>query len=132
MSDARFIEVHAAVRYWEDGWLNGKKDSDGTVPLRVGEDWRPTIELATGRVLDWPGDMELRTCYKVCDAGEYWLLDADKARIAKWEGSYVPAKFLDQADGDSVSDYIVLNIGADGVVKGWQPPVVEAERWAPV
>lgn len=131
MSDAKFIEVHAAVRYWEDGWLNGKQDSEGTVPLRVGEDWRPTIELASGRILDWPEGVELRTCYKVCDAGEYWLLDAGRKRIAKWKGSYVPAQFLDHEGGGSVSDYIVLNVGADGLIKGWTQPFVDAERWVP-
>ncbi|MEX3983734.1 hypothetical protein AB4Y45_32650 [Paraburkholderia sp. EG287A] len=132
MTEARFIEVHAAVRYWEDGLLNGKEDSEGTVPLRVGEDWRPTIELATGRILEWPEGFELKTCYKVCDAGEYWLLDANGKRIARWKGACVPAHFLDQADGGSVSDYIILNIGADGLVKRWKHPCVEAERWAPV
>jgi len=129
MTEAHFIEVHAAVRYWEDGWLNGKQDNEGTVPLRVGDDWRPTIELATGRILDWPAGFELQTCYKVCDAGEYWLLDADRKRIAKSKGYYVPG-FLDQKDADG--DYIVLDVGADGLIKGWRPPVIKPERWAPV
>jgi hypothetical protein len=132
MQHAKFIEVHAAVRYWEDGWLNGKQDTEGTVPLRVGEDWRPTIELATGRVLDWPEGLVLRTCYKVCDAGEYWLLEADRKRIAKWKRSYVPEQFLDQAGGGLVGDYIVLDIGGDGLVKGWKVPPIEEEQWVAV
>lgn len=123
MQQARFIEVNAAVRYWEDACLNGKEDAEGKVPLRNVEDWQPTIELATGRILDWPEGIEAKIHYKVCDAGEYWLLDASRKRIAKWKRSYVPAAFLDVEDDDIVSDYIVLAVGADGTVIGWQSPV---------
>ena len=132
---ARFIEVHAGVRYFEDGRLNGVVDTEGKVPLRHGEDWRPTVELATGRVLDWPAGVELETCYKVCDNGEYWLQNESRQRIAKWRRSYVPLRFLDIEDADPVNiagDYIVLQIGGDGFIANWRNPAIEAEQWTPL
>ncbi|MDN8078826.1 hypothetical protein QZN30_05630 [Burkholderia multivorans] len=135
LSQARYIEVKAGVRYWEDAFLNGVKDTEGTIPLRVVDDWAPVIELATGRVLDWPEDVEATTCYKVCDAGEFWLLDADRKRIAKWKRYYVPAAFFDTSIagyGSIVSDYIVLSIGRDGTVANWPHPLLDAEQWVSV
>ncbi|MBK3780051.1 hypothetical protein G3A43_07260 [Paraburkholderia aspalathi] len=129
MNQARFIEANVFVRYWEDASLNGQTDTEGKVPLRHGEDWRPVIELATGRILAWPEGLEAQTCYKICDAGEYWLLDKARTRIAKWKRSYVPARFFDVAYDGIVSDYIVLKIGGDGLIAGWQPPYLEPEQW---
>ncbi|WP_434716225.1 hypothetical protein [Paraburkholderia sp. A3RO-2L] len=135
LSQARFIELRAGVRYWEDASLNGVKDTEGTIPLRVGDDWAPVIELAMGRVLDWPEGLEATTCYKVCDNGDYWLLDADRKRIAKWKRYYVPAAFFDTSMagyGSIASDYIVLSIGCDGLVANWRNPPLDAEQWVPV
>lgn len=129
---AKFLEVDAGVRYWEDGRLNGQVDSEGRMPLRNGDGWQPVIELATGRVLSWPEGAEAELCYKVCDAGFYWLLDESHNRIAKWKRSYVPRAFLDTKDSGLVSDYIVLEIGADGVIKSWRQPEVVDEQWVPI
>jgi hypothetical protein len=133
MNTARYIEVRAGVRYWDDAQVNGEVDVDGKIPLRVGDEWQLTIDLATGRILDWPQGVRAETCYKVCDEGLYWLLDASRQRIAKWKRSYVPAEFLDIEDGSGlVSDYIVLSVGNDGVIKDWRAPAVDAEQWIPV
>ena len=44
--------VSAAVRYWEDATVNGEADTEGKlIPLRVGDAWEPTIELATGKII---------------------------------------------------------------------------------
>lgn len=47
MKQVKYIEVNAGVRYWED--------AEGKIPLRKGDDWCQIIELATGRVPEWPG-----------------------------------------------------------------------------
>lgn len=131
MHQARFIEVDAGVRYWEDAYLNGKEDVEGRVPLRVGERWQPVIELATGRILNWPQGVEASIHYKVCDDGEYWLLDAEQGRIAKWRGYYVPDSILCVGD-EGFGDYIIFQVDGDGMVIGWRPPHLDAEHWAPV
>jgi len=127
LDQARFIEVHAGVRYWEDGTLNGVQDDDGKMPLRQGEDWCPTIELETGRVLDWPTGLEADVHYKVCDDGFYWLLNANRKRLAMKEG-YVP-RFL-AVGTNGYGDYIIFKIGGDGLIPGWKRPELNPDGWS--
>ena len=126
---ATYIEVRAEVRYWEDATVNGAEDTNGTlIPARVNESWRPVIRLADGLVMDWPQGTTADIHYKVCDAGEYWLQNDDRKRVAKWAGFYVPEDFL--CHGDSgYGDYIIFKVGADGQIEGWKQPAIEAERW---
>lgn len=126
ISRAKYIQLNAGVRYWEDAKLNGEEDSDGQMPLRDGEDWSPTIELATGRVLDWPAGVEADIHYKVCDAGAYWLLNAGKVRFAHQYG-YVPDYLAIGQPG--YGDYIIMKIGADGMIAGWKRPDLAPEDW---
>lgn len=130
MESAKYIEVAAEVRYWEDATLNGKEDTDGQVPLRQGALWVPVIEWATGRILDWPTGLEARIHYKVCDAGEYWLLDANRQRIAKWAGYYVPDDVLCVGDR-GYEDYIIFRVNSEGAIVGWNKPWLDPERWLP-
>lgn len=124
MSEAKFIEVAAEVRYWEDASINGVEDTDGSLtPHRRGDLWAPVIRLADGQVMDWPQGTEADIHFKVCDAGQYWLLDEDRNRTAKWAGFYVPDDFLCPGE-NGYGDYIIMKIGADGVIAGWKQPEV--------
>lgn len=127
---AAYIEIEAGVRYWEDAYLNGQDDSCGTIPLRRGDAWCPTIELATGRVLGWPEGMTADIHYKVCDQGLYWLLDEAKQRIARWSGYYVPNDILCVGD-NGYGDYIIFKIGGDGLITGWTAPGIDNDQWLP-
>lgn len=121
--------VSAEVRYWEDAEINGIQDTEegDNIPLKVGNLWKPRIELETGRVLDWPQGTTADIHYKVCDQGEYWLEDADGKRL-KWKGSYVPNDLL--AIGDNgYGDYIILKIAAEGIIVGWEVPTLDAADW---
>lgn len=119
-------------RYWEDAEVNSVEDTDGTmIPFRDQEKWRLRIELATGLVPDWPPGMTARIHYKVCDAGEYWLTDADGALLAKWSGHYVPGSFFCHGD-QGYGDYIILEIGPDGMIRHYDRPEILAEHWDPV
>ncbi len=126
---ASYIEVVAEVRYWEDATVNGVADIDGLlIPLREGVLWKPVIRLEDGHVQDWPEGTTADIHYKVADQGEYWLLDAQRARIAKWDGAYVPDAFLCHGD-DGYGDYIILRIGGDGMVEGWTTPPIREAMW---
>lgn len=119
-----YIEVSAGVRYWEDATINGADDLAGTMtPFRKGDNWCPVIRLGDGLVMDWPAGMEAYIHFKVCDDGEYWLLDEGRQRIAKWAGFYVPDDFLCPGENGS-GDYIILTIGADGIIEGWGQPEI--------
>ena len=124
----KLLIVSAGVRYWEDATVNCVADEDGTlIPLREGDKWIPIIELETGRVLSWPQGTTANINYKVCDAGEYWLEDADGKRV-KWKGYYVPDSLL--AIGDKgYGDYIILAISAEGMIEGWKTPEINDDEW---
>ncbi|MCU7370268.1 hypothetical protein PEC18_05130 [Paucibacter sp. O1-1] len=122
---ATYLEVCAQVRYWEDATVNGAEDTEGTlIPARVNESWRPVIRLADGLVMDWPQGTTADIHYKVCDAGEYWLLDDERKRVAKWAGFYVPGDFLCHGD-NGYGDYIILKVGADGLIEKYRAPKIE-------
>lgn len=121
------IRVSAEVRYWEDADVNGKSDDDGSaVPLRNGDCWEPVIELETGRVRDWPEGTTADIHYKVCDAGEYELLNPDGSIVANRNG-YVPGMLSVGENG--YGDYIILKIGPDGLIEGWETPQIDVDMW---
>ena len=124
--DVAAIKVSAAVRYWEDGKVGESEDSDGTLmPLRNGDLWEPTIDLDTGRIRDWPEGVEADVHYKVCDAGTYTLLDAEGRTLATRDG-YVPD--LLSPCGSGYGDYIIMKIGADGVIADWDAEI-DPDEW---
>lgn len=126
---AVYLEVSAEVRYWEDATVNGVTDEAGTlIPSRKGECWAPIIRLADGAIVDWPQGTFASVHYKVCDQGEYWLLDADKNRIKKWAGDYVPDAFLCHG-AKGWGDYIIFNVSADGIIEKWALPS-SREGWS--
>lgn len=131
VSTARYLRVRAEVRYWEDARLNGVEDTEGKIPMRSGECWLPIIDLRTGAVLEWPVGITAKVHYKVCDAGEYWLLNEKRQRIAKWKGYYVPDALL-CIDSAGHGDYIILTIGADGFIVNWRFNGLDPDQWNPV
>lgn len=134
-----YIEVSAGVRYWEDATINGADDLAGTMtPFRNGDNWCPVIRLADGVVIDWPVGMTANIHFKVCDDGDYWLLDEQRQRVAKWGGYYVPDDFLCPGD-NGYGDYIILSIDGDGRIDKWRTPEVrmahdedDQQGWMPV
>jgi hypothetical protein len=125
---ARYIDVDVGVRYWEDARVNGEMDDEGKIPLRVGDSWRPVIDLSDGQIQGWPLGVTAEVHYKVCDEGTYWLLDENMQRVAKWGGYYVPDDFLCVGDRGH-GDYIIFNVGDDGKIIGWKMPYVDEDRW---
>lgn len=122
------IRVHAEVRYWEDATVNGVEDTEGTlIPLRSETLWEPTIDLESGRVRDWPEGTTADVHYKVCDAGEYELIDSDGNMVALKSG-YVPDML--GVGEPSYGDYIIMKIGQDGLIEGWKPPIIDPELWS--
>lgn len=119
LTQARFLAVEAEVRYWEDAEVNGQPEDDDapTIPLKQGDLWMPVIDLASGQIQDWPAGTTARTHYKVCDAGRYALLDAQRAEIVAIEG-YVPNILA--PEGRGFGDYIILAIGPDGTIAHWK------------
>lgn len=134
--DVRYLKVDAGVRYWVDGWVNGKRDVDfmqtggvgsPAMPFAVkvkGEPnstiysdhyrWQPLIDVEECRIVDWPKGTTAFVHYKVCDDGIYSLLDVEMKEIVKVE-SYVP-DCLCLAD-NGYGDYIIMEIDEDGYIE---------------
>lgn len=86
-------------------------------PLRDGDSWRAVIDLDTHRIEDWPQGKTLEfNDMKVCDEGEYTLLDANRNALITNQG-YVPNNLLPGAYGD----YLSLNIDETGLIINWLP-----------
>lgn len=116
--EVKYLKAECGVRYWEDGEVNGTTDDEGTlIPLRVGDTWCPTIDLSTGIIQDWPEGTTADVHYKVCDAGVYQLLDADKNVVRSIDG-YVPK--IMSPGGSGYGDYVIMTIGPDGQIVGWR------------
>lgn len=129
---AQKLKVSAEVRYWEDATVNGIEDSDGSlIPFRNGDLWQPVIDLETGKFLNWPEGTTADIHYKVCDAGEYWLLNGGDQEVAKWNDHYVPDKLLCHG-ARGYGDYIILKVNVTGQIEKWRTPSFEADDWSAV
>ena len=123
------LVVDARVRYWEDAEVNGVSDEEGDlIPLKEDESWKPVIELATGRIQNWPEGTTADIHYKVCDDGDYWLANSEGEKLAKWRGHYVPDAFLCVGDR-GYGDYIIMKVNCDGAIEGWNYPKIDDEEW---
>lgn len=112
-----YLRAECGVRHWEDATVNGVDDEDGAlIPCRVGDDWAPLIELDTGKIVGWPVGTEASVHYKVCDAGRYVLLDADRTPVTMFDG-YVPDIMC--PGGNGYGDYVIMSIGPDGLIANW-------------
>ena len=83
--------------------------------LDDGGDFEITIEVDTGRVLNWWGDKDFTLLDKVCYFGTYTLLDKDGNEVARIEQGYVPNDLIPGHYGE----YIDMRISAEGVVTNW-------------
>ncbi len=102
------IQMSLAVRYDEE-------DMPNDFPCRDGDTWTVTVDLATGKIRDWPGPA-FELYMKVCDEGIYRLLDGDKV-VAEKDG-YVPNGVVPGEYGD----YVELIVTADGTITNWPNP----------
>lgn len=125
----KYLVANCGVRYWEDAIVNGEGDEDGKlIPLRVGDDWVPTIDLDTGIIQNWPEGTIADIHYKVCDAGEYMLLDEDHALVAKIDG-YVPSMM--SPGGSGYGDYVIMTVTGAGEIQDWQVDLSPFEDTSP-
>ena len=119
--NAVYLKAECGVRYWDDAEVNGEQEAEDspTIPFASpkNETWTPVIEIDSGRVVDWPEGTTASVHYKVCDAGRYSLLDADKADLITIDG-YVPRIMSPKENG--YGDYVIMDIGPDGLIADWQ------------
>lgn len=117
-AEAKILSVKAGVRYWEDAMVDGIEDSKGNlIPCRDGDLWCPEIDIDKGKILNWEEGKKAEIHYKVCDAGSYFVKDADGNILLEIENDYVPKIMCPEENG--YGDYIIMNVGEDGQIKNW-------------
>ena len=128
--EAVLIVAEMEPRYWEDASVNEveETDEDPQIPLRDGDLWKLRILIDEGRILDWPEGVTAETHYKVCDAGLYKLLDAEGEVLAERD-AYVPEFLAPEKEG--FGDYVILTIGPDGKIVGWDPDLSWFDKGRP-
>lgn len=121
--DAKFLQVEAGVRYWEDATVNGVEDTEGKlIPCKDGEKWCPIVEIETGKIINWEIGKTAEIHYKICDDGVYTISDENKIEIKTIDGYVIS----DLAIGESgFGDYIILSIDENGIIKDWSPTLEE-------
>jgi hypothetical protein len=92
-------------------------DLSKNFPLRTGDKWIATIDIASGVIQDWRQGTTGRVFLKVRDEGKYYLLDEKKEVLIKQEEGYVPNKLIPSEDG--FDDYIDLDINEQGKILNW-------------
>ena len=93
----------------------GEEDIPNDFPLRDGDKWEATIDIATGTIHEWSSDYPACELYmKVCDGGKYILVDPDGETVAELQ-DYVPHGVVPGEYGD----YVMLKIDSGGVITNW-------------
>ncbi len=133
-----YFTIIAPIRYndfWESATVNGVEDVDGKlIPCRYENFWIPTINVRTGRIINWEQGKEAKINYKVIDAAQYILhtflgrkfpsinnefqyKNSSVMAVYGLQGAYVPDWF--DLNGDGYGDYIQLTIDKNGYIKNW-------------
>lgn len=117
--ELKTLIVHAGVRYWEDSEVNGQEDTDGDlIPCRVGDTWKPIIDIDTGIITNWKKGTTAKVHYKVCDCCGWDLLDDKGNILLSNEDGYVPDTLCPADSG--YGDYIIMSIDENGKIEDWE------------
>ena len=115
--DVVYLKVRVGVRYWKTATIDGIEDVEGDlIPCREGDDWCPIIEIESGKIINWDQGKTADIHYKVCDDGDYYLLNQDQ-NVELEKNGYV----LDclSIDDNGYGDYIILKVDENGLIENW-------------
>lgn len=121
--DVKFLQAKVGARYWEDGTVNGKEDTNGDLmPCRNGDNWEPLINIETGKIVNWEQGKTAHTHYKSCDENTFTLLDENNVPIKEIEGYVI--KMMCPAE-NGYGDYVIMSIDKNGFIDKWKPSFEE-------
>jgi hypothetical protein len=108
--DAEYLGIIVPV-------LNGDEDIPYDFPLRINDNWSALVQIDTGRILMWPCIKGGLLQMKICNRGDYRLLDSNFDLITRIQDDYVPNNLIPGEYGD----YIDLHIDEKGYITNWDP-----------
>lgn len=120
--EACLIDVDAHIRYLEDisfehdnDWCDCNAD-DSECPCIEGHQWRPIININTGRIINWDAPIKCHVFANVCDEFKCKIKGLNGEDIITYEG-YVPSFMAIEDNG--YGDYIDMIVEEDGTIKDW-------------
>lgn len=118
MKTPRFLKISAVALDYDDAIVNGIECNSGdTIPFMVDNVWNPVVDIQSGMIVDWPSGVTAEFHFKVCDQGNYYLLDDDGCVIAERIDNYVPHGLCHGDKG--YGDYIIFNVDGHGNIEGY-------------
>ena len=117
--ELKTLQLKAKVRYWNDTEVNETPDTENgdNIPCKNGNLWMPTIEIETGKILNWKQGVKSNVHYKVCDCCGWDLLDENNEIVLSEEDGYVPDTLCPKERG--YGDYIIMDINEDGFISNF-------------
>lgn len=118
--ELKTLIVHAKPRYWTDSIVNGEDDTENgdNIPCKVGNSWKPIIDIDKGIITNWKNGTTASINYKVCDCCGWDLLDENGNIIFFQEEDYVPSTLSPEDRG--YGDYITMNVDENGKINNWK------------
>lgn len=121
--EACLLEVDAHIRYPEDTSYMGQDgeyhdcDPDNPeCPCFDGHQWKPIINLNTGKIINWDKEINCHVFGKVCDEFKCIIKGINGEHLIEYEG-YVPSFMAIEDAG--YGDYIDMIVLEDGTIKNW-------------
>ena len=120
--EACLIDVDAHIRYLEDigfeqddNWCDCNADNP-ECPCFDGHQWKPIINLNTGKIINWDKEIKCHVLGKVCDKFKCIIKGINGEHLIEYEG-YVPSFMAIEDNG--YGDYIDMIVEEDGTIKDW-------------
>ena len=110
--NVKTLLISAKFRYVGD---SEDDDVPTDFPLLTGSMWNAYIDIDTGVIADWPQGDARELYVRVCDQGNYSLLDENGETLFERFDNYVPNDLIPGEYGD----YIELNIDGTGKITNW-------------
>ncbi len=118
MKIEREVEIRSIIISVEPRYIGDDEDSDMSSDFPLLDEsktlWTAHVNIDTGLISGWPIGEKRKAFIKVCDAGQYTLVDSDGNHLKTIEG-YVPNGIIPGEYGD----YIDLDIDENGFIANW-------------
>lgn len=116
--EVKYVKVELPIRYGEEDMVKDFPLREEIPTDKYGYDcWKGTIEIDTGKILEWPQGKIGSFYLKVVDEGSYYLLDKNQKIVASIKQDYVPNQLLPPKDG--YGDYVNFEIDENGIITNW-------------
>lgn len=113
------LHFRVPVRYWENAqfYCPNDKTANCGIPGRDGQYWDCTIDIDSGKILNWIWDVVGSVYFKVYDEFSCEFID-DKGRyIYTIKNDYVPDFMCPKEQG--FGEYIIMDIDEAGTIEKW-------------